>query len=305
MNKYCLYREEMLLNTSRYKPDRAQFPERVGRMGGVVEVLDLPYAQGHNFSDRSPSRNSVVELNKSNGSSFQSSYSNNGTSKDNAGMNNNIVYENCIDPRFTKSNVSAQNTLMSQETNSTIATTLSELEGYHPIEKVEELEANLIDYMHNPRRNSITSSIKVGKHFDNINASRYSIHSCKKTSVTNVSKNNIVLINNMPYPVQLHFPAKISNRKTKEAARRPELRSIENKENMLDNYAKIHRNSNVNTPSLINDYNKTTFIDSAYYDQGAGNKSLESINGNPSDLVDPRPIDSYDLLLQLIQSYLD
>lgn len=290
----------MLLNNSRYTSDRAQFAERVGRIGNVGEVLDLPYPQIAGFKSRNP--------NTARKPAVHSNTSREGGNGDGKGTGDrDCVYANTNNPRFTMSNMSSQNTLISQQTNSTVATTSSESEELFPIEKLEELEANMVNYMHNPRRNSITSSIRIGKHFDNINASKYSIHSCKKTSVTNVSKNNIVLINNMPYPVQLQFPAKISNRKSKEIAMRPDDMGIENKENMNRNYKIIRKDNTSNFASLGSNYKGNSYIEEVYFEPSPSNNSSENLTINSSDnnIIDPRFNDSYDLLLQLIQSYID
>lgn len=290
----------MLLNNSRYTSDRAQFAERVGRIGNVGEVLDLPYPQIAGFKSRNP--------NTARKPAVHSNTSREGGNGDGKGTGDrDCVYANTNYPRFTMSNMSSQNTLISQQTNSTVATTSSESEELFPIEKLEELEANMVNYMHNPRRNSITSSIRIGKHFDNINASKYSIHSCKKTSVTNVSKNNIVLINNMPYPVQLQFPAKISNRKSKEIAMRPDDMGIENKENMNRNYKIIRKDNTSNFASLGSNYKGNSYIEEVYFEPSPSNNSSENLTINSSDnnIIDPRFNDSYDLLLQLIQSYID
>lgn len=290
----------MLLNNSRYTSDRAQFAERVGRIGNVGEVLDLPYPQIAGFKSRNP--------NTARKPAVHSNTSREGGNGDGKGTGDrDCVYANTNYPRFTMSNMSSQNTLISQQTNSTVATTSSESEELFPIEKLEELEANMVNYMHNPRRNSITSSIRIGKHFDNINASKYSIHSCKKTSVTNVSKNNIVLINNMPYPVQLQFPAKISNRKSKEIAMRPDDMGIENKENMNRNYKIIRKDNTSNSASLGSNYKGNSYIEEVYFEPSPSNNSSENLTINSSDnnIIDPRFNDSYDLLLQLIQSYID
>lgn len=290
----------MLLNNSRYTSDRAQFAERVGRIGNVGEVLDLPYPQIAGFKSRNP--------NTARKPAVHSNTSREGGNGDGKGTGDrDCVYANTNNPRFTMSNMSSQNTLISQQTNSTVATTSSESEELFPIEKLEELEANMVNYMHNPRRNSITSSIRIGKHFDNINASKYSIHSCKKTSVTNVSKNNIVLINNMPYPVQLQFPAKISNRKSKEIAMRPDDMGIENKENMNRNYKIIRKDNTSNFASLGSNYKGNSYIEEVYFEPSPSNNSSENLTINSSDnnIIAPRFNDSYDLLLQLIQSYID
>lgn len=290
----------MLLNNSRYTSDRAQFAERVGRIGNVGEVLDLPYPQIAGFKSRNP--------NTARKPAVHSNTSREGGNGDGKGTGDrDCVYANTNNPRFTMSNMSSQNTLISQQTNSTVATTSSESEELFPIEKLEELEANMVNYMHNPRRNSITSSIRIGKHFDNIYASKYSIHSCKKTSVTNVTKNNIVLINNMPYPLQLQFPAKISNRKSKEAAIKPNAMDIENKENMLNNYKIVRKNDIANFANLGSNYKNNSFIEKVCFEPSPSNNCPENLATSSLDKnnIDPRLSDSYDLLLQLIQSYID
>lgn len=290
----------MLLNNSRYTSDCPQFASRVGRIGNVEEVLNLPYPQVAGFKTNNTNATSrpVVLSNTS---------QEGGNGDSNGSENPNCVYANPINPRFTRSNMSSQNTLISQQTNSTVATILSESEEPYLIEKLEEIEANMVNYMHNPRRNSITSSIRIGKHFDNIYASKYSIHSCKKTSVTNVPKNNIVLINNMPYPVQLQFPAKISNRKSKEAAIKPNAMDIENKENMLNNYKIVRKNDIANFANLGSNYKNNSFIEKVCFEPSPSNNCPENLATSSLDKnnIDPRLSDSYDLLLQLIQSYID
>lgn len=288
----------MLLNNSRYTSDCPQFAARVGRIGNAEEVLNLPYPQVAGFKTPNATSSPVVHSNTSQ----------KGCNGDiNGSGNSSCVYANPTNPRFTRSNMSSQNTLISQQTNSTVATMLSESEEPHLIEKLGEIEATMVNYMHNPRRNSITSSIRIGKHFDNIYASKYSIHSCKKTSVTNVPKNNIVLINNMPYPVQLQFPAKISNRKSKEAAMKPNAMDIENKENVLNNYKIIRKNDVANSASLGSNYKNNSFIEKVYFEPNLSNNSPENLTTSSLDNnnIDARLSDSYDLLLQLIQSYID
>ncbi|GAV29901.1 hypothetical protein PMKS-003407 [Pichia membranifaciens] len=290
----------MLLNNSRYTSDCPQFASRVGRIGNVEEVLNLPYPQVAGFKTNNPNATSrpVVLSNTS---------QEGGNGDSNGNENPNCVYATPTNPRFTRSNMSSQNTLISQQTNSTVATILSESEEPYLIEKLEEIEANMVNYMHNPRRNSITSSIRIGKHFDNIYASKYSIHSCKKTSVTNVPKNNIVLINNMPYPLQLQFPAKISNRKSKEAAIKPNAMDIENKENMLNNYKIVRKNDIANFANLGSNYKNNSFIEKVCFEPSPSNNCSENLATSSLDKnnIDPRLSDSYDLLLQLIQSYID
>lgn len=177
--------------------------------------------------------------------------------------NPNLVYES-PNSLSTNSNRSSKDSLVTQRTNSTVASSVNIKDSQLDTIKINnqvipsedypnftynarksnslsDFEDDLIDLIHNHNKNmssenlhgrkkSITSSIKVGNHFNEINninkhtslyannsniSSKYSIHSCKKTSIKPVPKNNIILINNMPYPVQIQFPAKISKRNSK------------------------------------------------------------------------------------------
>lgn len=129
------------------------------------------------------------------------------------------IYQN-PNSSFTKSNVSTQDSLLTQRSESTAATEISSNFNTtrNPSNKVVQLEARGNNFIHtNPTLDSIVSPIKIKSSYGNIgngynnNSSGYSIQPCTKTFVKNVSKNKIILINDMPYPVELHFPPKISN----------------------------------------------------------------------------------------------
>lgn len=284
----------MLVNAGRYS-DRSNFTQRIGRITGTDMMVDERKRDLENINNDISSPNNYTTTN----------------------MNNISVYHDYKNPRFTNSNTSVQSTLMSQNTkySSTVASSISqsdyEIIPEVPIETLRDIESNMEDYTHKPRRNSITSSIKIGKHFNNSkNSSKYSIHSCKKTSVKNVPKNNIVLINNMPYPVQLHFPAKISNRKSKESLNIPNVQNKENFHSVNNNYIKtttdsINDSISIQSPEKALHYNNTnthaTFIESSFPTP----TDLETCKSNLISEKDSFTSDTYDVLLQLIQSYID
>lgn len=139
------------------------------------------------------------------------------------GIENHQVYQNTGNV-FNGSYVSAQDTLMSHNSVSSKATTMSipKIDKHMTVnansnrfstglEQNQELPEN--DFIKRQPRSPVKTCYHQDNTYSSINTSRFSIHSFEQTSVTNISTNKVVLINDMPYPVELHFPAKISDRK--------------------------------------------------------------------------------------------
>ena len=113
------------------------------------------------------------------------------------------------DPRSiitkSESDLSDQNTLLTQHSNSTVASSIGE----------SLVSSNCEIPRHNITNNDGVH--KIGNHFTQKGGSTYSVQSYQKVALKNVSMSNVVLINNLPYPVQIEFPARISKRSRYEA----------------------------------------------------------------------------------------
>lgn len=209
---------------------------------------------------------------------------------------------------FSRSSMSTQTTIMSTISSNSNSASNSNFNSNITLpssisssnetlsEKIEDLESNIVDYVHNPQRNSITPTIRTGKYFDNANSSKYSIYSCKKTSITSVPKNNIVLINNVPYPVQIQFPGKISNRKSNNLL--TSLDETENKKNIKVTNGQYFKSSN-----FISDYNSSNSVIEPSYHCPIKSNIESSKSANSEKIL--CSTDPYDTLLQLIQFYMD
>jgi hypothetical protein len=226
---------------------------------------------------------STFNLNE-NAGSFNSSYTGSERSLDVFEISNykNLVYQN-TEPAFTNSTVSTQDTLMSQNTNLTYSTRQSSIYS-NSIKRNE-------DYDTRTKHSASSSPYKLENHFESPN--KYSIHTAKKTLITNIPKNNIVLINDMPYPVQIQFPAKISQRdnqqKNNSQIEMDDVIDINmNKENSSFNSISDSLNSENNIIPLKESNLQTRII------QSGENKTIHH---------DLKRCDSYDLLMQVIDSY--
>lgn len=116
----------------------------------------------------------------------------------------NTVYLNSHERQFINSHVSTQDTLISQNTQFTTNTIVS--------------AANTLPSMDEPFSQKPGSHLKVAHRYSQsdatfFTASQLSLHSCSRTTSKTVPKKDVILINNMPYPTKLVFPAKISNNK--------------------------------------------------------------------------------------------
>lgn len=101
------------------------------------------------------------------------------------------------DKRFTSSNISTQDTLMSNNTQLTYETLSSVTSCIS--ETAEQSKKSLVS--HGKRCFKSNSTVLSGTQ---------SIHSNYTTTVRKMPKSDVVLINNMPYPTKLVFPSKIA-----------------------------------------------------------------------------------------------
>lgn len=212
------------------------------------------------------------------------------------------VYQN-FTPTFTASYASTQDTLVSQNTHLTNPTTSTSLysdisdnsndysidySDYHPFKQVSININDKIHDSHEHLNNFFTgntrSPIKINNHNDPTANPKYSIHTAQRTSVKNVRKSNIVLIDNIPYPTQLQFPKKISNRKSLRNGLTNSEEHIFFQIQGLEYYDDKSKNSH----SLIDSKNK---------------KDKQYSLPQPDENNGLKKSESYDLLLQVIDSY--
>lgn len=216
------------------------------------------------------------------------------------------VYPN-YNPAFSHSNVSTQDSLMTQQTKSTTQTSLESI-----ADEVESLKSNLrkkrthleheiMDAVHSPdfpiphsEREAISNSIKIGRHYNNKNSDNFSLHIAQKTVLKPVPKNNIVLINNLPYPVQLQFPAKISKRNCK----RDNVYSGNSENRSLFN--SVSTNQSLNIPNMPPNINPPARQCNAY------NKNMYiQVQERSGENNSPKRDSTYDTILNVIDSYID